>query len=60
MTHESIWFDQPKYEEAESHYQLHLASINGPTPASKVIFLMVVSGAKKNGLGRYDVPKRGW
>lgn len=47
MTHESIWFDQPKYEEAESHYQLHLASINGPTPASKVIFLMVVSGAKK-------------
>eukprot|EP00112_Aurelia_sp_Birch-Aquarium-sp1_P001475 Seg1159.13 transcript_id=Seg1159.13/GoldUCD/mRNA.D3Y31 product="Elongation factor 1-delta" protein_id=Seg1159.13/GoldUCD/D3Y31 len=36
MTHESIWFDQPKYEEAESHYQLHLASVNGPTPASKV------------------------
>eukprot|EP00112_Aurelia_sp_Birch-Aquarium-sp1_P014397 Seg3104.5 transcript_id=Seg3104.5/GoldUCD/mRNA.D3Y31 product="Elongation factor 1-delta" protein_id=Seg3104.5/GoldUCD/D3Y31 len=37
MTHESIWFDQPKYEEAESHYQLHLASVNGPTPASKAL-----------------------
>jgi len=34
MMHETIWFDQPKFEEAECHYQLHLASKNAPSSAA--------------------------
>ncbi len=31
MMHETIWFDQPEFEEAECHYHLYLASKNAPS-----------------------------
>ena len=35
MLHETIWFDRPKYEEAEGHYQRFLAGTI-PRPVSHV------------------------